>query len=157
MGLVPVLISQEIIKDFDETFITQSATKILLRHVDERNPQERLVQQVADLFGFSPEMKEVFRSLRKVTGEYSEALIMSEGLGSGVVQLRLLEEEFWLMTSDNTSSEVLKHIVRYLIEEKGLSRTEALMTACFKLANRYPKGIPDSNVQAVVNEIVNSL
>lgn len=143
LGLSTVCITQgmrEITENnAGKAMVTNAALMILLRHSTPEAPNEIAVSYVADTLGLTPKMRSMLANLRR-TDDYSEMIIISEGIGVGVVQYMPTAIERWFGTTHNLETGLRNDLVRELISHGMLAR-ESLLKVVTVLADKYPKGI----------------
>jgi len=153
---IPVIISQSA-TDVSEDILVNTANKILLSHTPPGQTDETALSAAKKAFQFDDRLFEVLKSVRLVKGEYSEALFVSEGIGTGVVRLRPTPEEIWNQTSDAVSLSVKEEILKRL-ESMGYDARALYDKVVEVLARLYPDeklDRPETEVvELVVNEVV---
>ena len=158
LGLSTVCITQgmrEITEnDAGKAMAANAALMILLRHATPEAPNNLAVGYVAEILGLTPKMRSMLLDLRR-TDDYSEMILISEGIGMGVVQYAPTPIERWYGTTHNLETGLRNDLVRELIL-RGCLASEALRKAIGVLADKYPRGIarfhPD--VAKVKNELL---
>lgn len=156
MRRIPVLISQSARDVDEEAILVNTALKILLSHLPPENPDETALQHSREVFKLDEKLFDLLAGLRLVKGEYSEALVISEGSGAGVVRLYPTPQEVWTVTSDAVSLGVRERVVKTLME-KGFPYETAFEKAVAALAEVAPdEKFSDANalVKTVLSRIL---
>ncbi len=110
--------------------LSNSAIKLLLYHASGHGP-------VADFFGLTSRGEAAFRGLARRKGQYSDVFVMY-GQRQAVARLALHPLALWVLTTDAKDKAFL---------EKARAKNPTLPDVALlaQLAQRYPRGAPDSH------------
>ncbi len=134
--------------ELGRSMIENAAMKIFLQHSTPVNPNKMAIDFIAEALGLNKAQKEMLTSLRK-TNEYSELLVMSEGLGSGVLRFVPTGKERWIGTTHNKECDYRHRLFEY-ISQQCKDKTQAMRQTLDILAEHYPRGIVhEQNVKSV--------
>ncbi|MBX6423390.1 hypothetical protein [Thermosulfurimonas sp. F29] len=149
------LISQSL-SDLDaeqmKIFAENSGFKVFLRLTSPENPQTAPVNEAAEFLGLDERRRELLRSLT-LTSRYSEAFVVMEGLGAGVLRFVPSAEERWIGTTRREETVLRDACVRMLLQEMpSLPRRRAFLVTVRVLAEFYPEGAPGEVSPEAVRE-----
>jgi len=125
----------------DAGIFDNTANKLFLRHSTEDNPQVREVEFVVNMTGMNEAEAELFRSLSRVDGEYSEIFLFSEDVGRGVVRVEPTPYEMWTFTTDKRERYLRDALIKDVQRMTGKPRDLAQSAVVKVLARTYPRGV----------------
>ena len=159
LGLSTVLIFQTLEKaastEEGRSALQNAALKIFLQHTSPEAPNEQGVEFISRVFGFNPTMKQVLLSVRR-TSTYSELLVLSEGVGSGVIRFVPTPREYWIGTTHDFERALRGEVIRELVK-LGYAPKQAFEKAIVWLGKEFPKGAarlhPRPNVEDILAKV----
>jgi hypothetical protein len=154
LGMATYLVTQDIrdIAGTGKNFLDASANKYFFRHIDPSNPSMDALKSVQDILGLTSAEVELLKSLVFYPGQYAEVLAMNEGLGIGVMQIVNSQMERWLYTS-HKDERFLRDAVIKELQNRGMHRYNAVVTATQALSRKYPDGAIGKN--ADITDVLN--
>lgn len=130
-----------------------AANKIFLRHTSPENPQNSVVEYVVSRTGMGKSDRELFTSLRKMPGEYSEAFLFSEDIGKGVVRIEPVSSEIWKGSTDKRERYLRDMLISKLKEKTDKETAASIVIGT--LSRMFPHGlleVTDEEKEAVFNK-----